>query len=475
MQKYTKRYIFQNLKIFPDGFYGIAAFPSSHALENQTQTFMKSWKFLAITGSLAGAALLLSFSLTDKSSKKVLRPYPKGCVFRTVMGEESADSMFIFKSPERVQSSIERGLDWLLTAQNRNGGWGAGSHARQDVMDPHAVEADPATTSMVAMALLRTGTTLKNGHYSGQLNKALQYLLQAAENAPVNSLNITDQTGTQIQTKLGANIDVILASQFFSNLMDQLDDTPQLKARVKRANEICVAKIQRAQSNDGSIQGSGWAGVLQSSFAPNALESAMAEEITIDEKALDRARDFQKNNLDTQTGEVKTEMGAGVVLYSVSGSSRASAKEARKVKEEMERAKKDGRLAQNAPASVDNLRKIGFQADDAMKYATAYEVYNSAKVQAQREDVLEGFGNNGGEEFLIYLQTGESMVIGKDTEWTKWYDNTSGRLIKIQNNDGSWNGHHCITSPVFCTATCLLILSVNNDVDRLVKQGEMKN
>ena len=165
-------------------------------------------------------------------------------------------------------------------------------------------------------------------------------------------------------------------------------------------------------------------------------------------------------------------MGAGVVLYSVTGSARASAKEARKVKEEIQRAKRDGRLAESAAPSAENLRKIGYAEGEALKHATAYEVYESAKVEAQRDDVISGFGNNGGEEFLSYLQTGESMIIGKDYSWKNWYDNTSGRLIKIQNNDGSWNGHHCITSPVFCTATCLLILSVNNDVEKLLKQGE---
>ncbi len=430
---------------------------------------------MVVLAAAAGTALLLAFSAGQKNQQKALRPYPRGCVFRTVMGEESADSMFVFKTNERVLASIDRGLQWMLRAQNKNGGWGAGSHYRQDVMDPHAVATDPATTAMVAMALLRTGSTLKNGPYQHPLTKALDYLLRAAETAPVNSLNITTETGTQIQTKLGANIDVILTSQFFSNLLEYLDDTPQLKARVKRANEICVAKIQKAQTNDGSIAGSGWAGVLQSSFATNALESAVALGIEVEEEVLDKARAFQKNNVDARTGEVKTDMGAGIVLYSVSGSSRASAKEARKVKEEMEKARRDGRLEQNAPPSAENLRRIGFDEDDALKYATAYEVYETAKVQAQREDVLEGFGNNGGEEFLSFLQTGESLVISKDQQWKQWYDNTSGRLLKIQNNDGSWNGHHCITSPVFCTATCLLILSVNNDVERLVRQGEMKN
>ena len=167
-------------------------------------------------------------------------------------------------------------------------------------------------------------------------------------------------------------------------------------------------------------------------------------------------------------------MGAGVMLYSVSGSTRASAKEARKVQEELEKAKKDGRLDQNAPASAENLEKIGFDKDEAMKYSTAYNVYQSAKVQAQREDVMDGFGSNGGEEFLSYLQTGESMIIGKDNSWAKWYDNISGRMLRIQNDDGSWSGHHCITSPVFCTATCLLILSVNNDVEKLIELGREK-
>jgi hypothetical protein len=240
---------------------------------------------------------------------------------------------------------------------------------------------------------------------------------------------------------------------------------------VQKALNTCVAKIQRAQDKNGSIVGSGWAGVLQSSFASNALEAAQAQGANVDDKALERSREFQKQNYDAKTGDVKTDMGAGIVLYSVTGSARASAKEARKVKEEVAQAKKDGRLAVTAPATAENLEKIGYAKDEALKYSTAYEVYESAKVQAQREDVLDGFGNNGGEEFLSYLQTGESMIIGKDNSWKNWYDNISGRILKIQNNDGSWNGHHCITSPVFCTATCLLILSVNNDVDKLVAQG----
>ena len=85
---------------------------------------------------------------------------------------------------------------------------------------------------------------------------------------------------------------------------------------------------------------------------------------------------------------------------------------------------------------------------------------------------MEGFGNNGGEEFLSFLQTGESLIVNQDETWKNWYDDMSGRIIKIQNTDGSWNGHHCITSPVFCTATSLLLLTVENDIAFLSKVGE---
>lgn len=448
------------------------AFHPMHIINNTT---MKSWKFSFLTLIAVGVILLFGFTVRNaETPKKKAAPFvpPKGCVFRTIMGEESSDMFAAYKTPEKVQLSIDRGLSWIAAAQNKNGGWGAGTHSRQDIIDPHAVEADPATTAMVSMALLRSGTTLSTGQHSAELKRALNYLLEATEHSPTTSYNITDQTGTQIQIKLGANIDVILTAQFLSNVLDYIENDVALKQRVQRNLNTCVGKIQRAQDGNGNIVGAGWAGVLQSSFAANALESAQTKGADVDEKALDQFRVAQKNNYDAKTGDVKTETGAGVMLYSVSGSARASAKEARRVEEELSKAKRDGKLAPSAPASVENLQKIGFNKDDAMKYSTAYEVYNSAKVAAQRQDVMDGFGSNGGEEFLSYLQTGESMVIGKDTSWKEWYDNISGRMLKIQNNDGSWNGHHCITSPVFCTATSLLILSINNDIEKLTEIGK---
>jgi len=434
---------------------------------------MKAWRISIVMVLLLGAILLFAFTFRRAEPVKKRTPFvpPKGCVFQTIMGEESSYKHFIYKTPANVQRAVDRGLSWIVEAQQPNGGWGAGGHRRQDITNPHAVQTDPATTAMVAMAMLRSGATLSGGPHSKNLRRALDHLLEVVESSPPNSLNITAPTGTQIQTKLGSNIDVIMTSQFLSNIQSHLDDAPALQARVRKSQAVCVEKIQRSQDGNGSIAGSGWAGVLQSSFATNALEAAEANGMAVDKKALDKAREFQKNNYNTKTGDVNTDLGAGIVLYSVTGSVRASAKEARKVEEAVTKAKREGKLSEDATPSAEILQEIGYAKDDALQYATAYEVYQSAKVEAQREDVISGFGNNGGEEFLSYLQTGESMIINRDESWQTWYDNMSGRILKIQNNDGSWQGHHCITSPVFCTATCLLILAVNNDVDSLMELG----
>jgi hypothetical protein len=201
------------------------------------------------------------------------------------------------------------------------------------------------------------------------------------------------------------------------------------------------------------------------------LESAKAQGAVVDDRALQQARDYNKGNFDADKGSVATDRAAGITLYAVSGSTRNSAVEAREATEKVERARKDGKLSANAPVTVDNLEEAGLSRSEAERLNTAYLVYNAAKQQSQDERVVSGFGNNGGEEFLSFLQTGESMIIAKDNGWRNWYGATTDRLLGIQNNDGSWHGHHCITSPVFCTATSLLILSINNDIEQLLAQG----
>jgi hypothetical protein len=72
----------------------------------------------------------------------------------------------------------DQAVNWLLEAQSPNGGWGAGSHAYQNVTDPHAVQTDPATTAFAALALLKSGGPLKSNPYQQQIEKALDRILK---------------------------------------------------------------------------------------------------------------------------------------------------------------------------------------------------------------------------------------------------------------------------------------------------------
>ena len=223
----------------------------------------------------------------------------EGCVFKTVFGEENVDSDFVVKTPAKVSFAIDEALEWMAKAQLNDGGFGAGSHSHQDITNPRAVKADPATTAMVSMALLRSGSTLSNGPFATNLKRALEYLLVQVEESGDNEFNITSLTGTQPQTKLGQNIDVVLTSQFFTNLMDCLQNNGSLKQRVVKCNNKCLVKIQKSMAENGSVRGAGWAGVLQSSFATNALETAQDKGLNVDKEKLEQAKRGLKHTCPT--------------------------------------------------------------------------------------------------------------------------------------------------------------------------------
>ena len=402
------------------------------------------------------------------AQNEIVEDKEQPCVFMSLMGEQSIESSSTAKTNLKFIETISKGELWLIEAQNSDGGWGAGSRNNQSERNPHAVSSDPATTAMSAMALYRCGHSMEKGEHKETLKKSVLFLLNEIEKNQ-NSPYITQIRGTQIQGKLGEHIDAILTLQFFNQLLPTLNDG-SMKKRVKDGSQVCVDKIEKSMGDSGKVGNSGWAGVLQSSFANSGLEMAAKNEgIKVNKDKIQQAREYQKNNYNPENESAKTEDGAGIMLYAVSSSVRNSAEEAKEANQLLKKAKAEGKIEKDAVLNAQNLVRLGYSAETAKSYDVANKVYNSAKVNAMKEDVLSGFGNNGGEEFLSFLQTGESMVVNHDDDWKKWYDNIGGRMMQIQNPDGSWNGHHCITSPSFCTATCLMILSIENDIKNLQK------
>jgi len=347
--------------------------------------------------------------ITEKPDKK-----HNACVMRTIFNEPQKGVdlkayMDDFRKGQ-IDSSITSGKEWLLKAQAPNGGWGAGSHSRQDITDPGKVQQDPASTAMALMALLRLGEKTEGTANSKAVMNATNFLLKSVEQSPDNALNITTLTGTQPQVKLGQNIDVILTSQCLTNIMHQVNDNSPMYGRLKNAIQKCVTKIAKAQDNTGATSGGGWDPVLQSAFAVNALELAEANDIKVDSVKLNSARDYQKKNF--ANGNESTSDAAGVLLYSVSGNARATAKESRKVKEVLKTAKAEGKIKDDKEVTAINLQQAGLSVNESEQLATAYKMNSYANGKAQDKSVMTGYGNNGGEEFVSFLLTGESLIIG---------------------------------------------------------------
>jgi hypothetical protein len=256
----------------------------------------------------------------------------------------------------------------------------------------------------------------------------------------------------------------ILTAQYLTTLL-KYHHKHALKPRIQAALQKCVERIEKEQDDDGNWKGGGWAPVLQSALADQALENAKDAGMKVNEDVMKKSKTYQKSNFDTATKSAITGKSAGVLLYSLSSTTRSSAKEANKAKRLIEKAKKEGKLKAEDELNERNLIRAGAAPAEAKELAAANMINENTKRQSTRNDVMTGFGSNGGEELISYLLTGESIMLQGGNDWKSWYGNMSQRIMSIQKNDGSWEGHHCITSPVFCTAAALLILSITNDMD----------
>src|SRR5262249_16988967 len=88
---------------------------------------------------------------------------------------------------------------------------------------------------------------------------------------------------------------------------------------------------------------------------------------------------------------------------------------------------------------------------------------NAGKIAAIKERLAEpafvnGYGSIGGEEFFSYLNISDSLRRTGGAEWQKWHGSMKDKILKMQNQDGTWAGHHCITGRVAVTSAAILTL-----------------
>ena len=343
-------------------------------------------------------------------------------------------------APAPVSTAVDKGARWLASVQGADGGWGQDGGEVSSARRGERLESsgnDVANTAVAALALLQAGR-----QYEPQVERALAFVLQRIEASPADGLAITDRQGTQIQRKLGPYIDTFLASMLMSQI-DGRASTPALNARVRKALQKTVAKIEKHQQSDGSwnIAG-GWAPVLGTSMASRSLFEAKNRGVAVNAAALARAETYTVSAMSAAPPTVGRGSAGGVYAGRPAASPVASAEAA------------GVPLYQSAQALEQLSRTSADRAQNAKQISA---------IQSQLADAafVGGFGSMGGEEFFSYLNISDSMKrVGGDA-WSKWHLNITQKIVGLQNSDGTWAGHHCITGRVAMTSAAILNLTVD--------------
>ncbi len=301
--------------------------------------------------------------------------------------------------------AVQRGNEFLMKTMGRDGSCGV------DIGQPE----DIGCTAMVGLALMAQGNTPVEGPRSREVQRILTFLLRKTENMPAD--DITSLTGTQLQNKIGRHAHSFFAATFLAEVIGEGWDTEPVRTALKRV----VAAIVGSQTAQGHWGDQSWAPMLGTVMGWVSLRAAHYAGIKVggspDLTAKYLVQQMQVNLAQHQGSWMHTlyKNATGIrVLYALGMDSEPIAKKA--------------------------LEDVG-------------QLVN-------RDNTA--FSQAGGEEYLAFHLITETMLQKGGDDWAKWFPTIRDKIIGVQNADGSWTGHHCITSRTFCTAAAILVLTAPN-------------
>lgn len=303
------------------------------------------------------------------------------------------------------ERAIRRSDEWLMKTMHRDGGCGV------DIGQP----TDIGCTAMVGLALMSQGNTPVEGPRSREVQRILSFLLRAAENMPQD--DITSVVGTQLQNKIGRHAHSFFAATFLAEVIGEGWDTEPVRNALKKV----VTAIIGSQSASGNWGDQSWAPMLGTVMGWVSLRAAHM---------------------------------AGM---KVGGSPELTAKH---LVQQMQQ-----QLAQHQGSWMHQLYKnatgirvlyaLGMEDEEIAKKA-----FNEVASFIKRDNTA--FSQAGGEEYLAFHLITETMLQKGGDDWATWFPTVRDKVVAVQNSDGSWTGHHCITSRTFCTAAAILVLGAPN-------------
>lgn len=304
------------------------------------------------------------------------------------------------RNDPKTRQAIERGMDWLISAIHRDGTVGPDRYHMPDL----------SCTAMTGLVLLSEGSTPRGGKYQKQSRLVLYGVLDLVES---HRFKRSKENITLVQRKIGLNADLFLATLYLSQVYY---DAPGEEKAIRAALDKLVNHICLTQGKDGTWGNESWAPVLGTILGWECLRAASSAGLRIE----------------------ASEHLVGLALM-------------KHLREQPDERRNWMQQFYKEAAGVRVLYSLGYR--------------NTPEFQECVKTILETvkteprvFRFAGGEEYLAFYFITECMLKGQEDNWKYWYPQVRDGVLRTQNQDDSWKGHHCITDRTFCTAGVLLTL-----------------
>ncbi len=319
----------------------------------------------------------------------------------------AADDQRFVEITKKSEEAALRGTEFLMKVRRRDGAYGV------DIGQPP----DIGCTSIVGLSLLVQGNTPVEGPRSNEVQKIVSFLLQRIDQMPQD--DITAQTSTQLQRKIGRHAHSFFAALFLSQVMGE-DSAPE---PIRRRLSKLVKTITAAQHGAGHWggQGTSWAPTLGTVMGWVSLYASHLSGFKV------------KATKDKTTEHLIAMMRSKIAVQKGSWMHT---------------------LYKNA-AAIRVLYAAQLENDPVSKKALADVISVVTKDNTP-------FSQAGGEEYLAFHLITDTLLQKGGADWKAWYPVVRDKMIGVQNVDGSWTGRHCITSRTFCTAAAILTLMAPN-------------
>ena len=233
-------------------------------------------RFLVLVASLAflvpfGVSRLRLVRGADEPGRQVQNPDGK----TQAQGAPGLEDLDDGRRAQAAEPKREEGTRLAGRASTPGGGWGRAKSRHKCAAAQSSLKDTPnvADTCIAVLALIRSGSTPREGLYRDAIVKGVQLRPSSGRGVRLSIDRRHERAGTRVQQKLGPNIDTFLASMLLAEVKGRMPDDASEKA-VDLACTRCSARSSGTRSRMGRSTVKGWAPILAQAMCGKGINRA---------------------------------------------------------------------------------------------------------------------------------------------------------------------------------------------------------